>query len=213
MVGSQLTRFAGDPWLIWDTEGESLNTAVSRPWQVAWCLADLKQIHWIKTRWIWWPDLRVSRGAAIKTRFDPVAYKKNARPAKEVLDEFRADLLNPAYRPWFMRGLTYDVYIKRNWERGCGVAHDDSYLLRSIDLDPILKAQIKGWQPDISSPEAFLAWLYKGAHFIEKGLKTNLTEVGKNRKIDHDYAGTHDAANDIVLLWKIARQVVFEVEF
>lgn len=213
MVGSKLTRFATDPLMVTDVEGESLNLAFSRPWQVAWCLADLKQIHWTKVRWIWWPDLKVSRGAAIKTRFDPVAYKQKARPAKEVLDEYLVDLRNPAHRIVWMNGLGYDAYAQRNWERGCGVANDDSYLLRSIDLNAILKAQIKGWQPDISSPEAFLAWQYKALDWIEKGLKTNQTQIGQTRKIEHDYAGTHDAGNDTHLTWKITRQVVYEVEF
>jgi hypothetical protein len=212
MIGSQLLRYHSTGFLCLDTEGESLNVGFTRPWQVAWMLADLKQVHWVKTRWIYWADLRVSRGAAIKTRFNPADYARNARPAAEVLAEFRADLLNPAYRPVWQSGLSYDNYAIRNWERGCGVAHDDSYLLRSVDTNPLLKAIVKGWQPDISSPEAFLAWQYKGANWIEKGLRTNLSDVGKARKIEHDYAGTHDAANDILLMYKIFKEIVYELE-
>ncbi len=214
MVGNNLLRYHQTGFLIEDTEGESLNLAFTRPWQISWGLADLKQIHWIKTRYIWWPDLKVSRGAAAKTRFDPAVYKANARPAREVLDEYLTDRDNPAYRVVFQNGLGYDEYCKRNWERGCGLDGPKwgDHLLRVIDVNAILKARAKGWIPDISSPEAFLAWQYKSVDWIEKGLKTNLTQIGQMRQIEHDYDKTHDAENDIQLMWKIFKEVVYEVE-
>ncbi len=212
MVGANLTRFGG-PFLFTDVEAESLNVYASRPWQVAWMLADLDRIHWTKVRWVYWPDLKVSREAAIKTRFDPREYARNAKPAAEVLTEYRADLHNPAYRVVWANGLGYDAYIVRNWERECGVPHDDTYLLRSIDTNSLLKAKVKGWKPDISSPEAFLRWQYQGSAWIEKGLKTNQTDVGRARGIEHDYASTHDAGSDTELLYKIFKQLVFELEF
>lgn len=213
MVGQGLTRYHQGPFCIWDAEGESLHLRFSRPWQVAWAYTDLKQVHWVKSRFIYWKDLAVSRESAIITRFDPAKYKASARPAREVLDEFLTDLNRPDVRPVFQNGLGYDVYAKAAWERGCGVKPDYAYLLRTIDTNPLLKAHIKGWTPDISSPEAFLAWQYKGSAYVERGLKTNLTDVGKARKIEHDYAHTHDAANDVVLLWKILKELVYQVEF
>lgn len=213
MVGNTLTRYHSS-FLCIDTETEGLNLAFHRPWQVAWCTADLKSIHTIKSRYIWWPDLEVSRTAAIKTRFDPVVYKANARPAREVWDELASDLYNPSYKIVWQNGLGLDVYAINNWARGCGLPPlDYSLLCRSIDTNAILKAQIKGWTPDISSPEAFLAWQYKALDYVEKGLKTNLTQIGQARKVVHDYDKTHDAENDIQLMWKIFKEVVYQVEF
>lgn len=213
MIGSSLTRY-NPSFLLIDTEAESLNLAFTRPWQVAWGVSSLKEINFIKTRWIWWDDLCVSRTAAIKTRFDPVAYKAKAQPANEVLTELLIDLLNPLHKIIWHNGLSYDIYAINNWARGCGLPPlDYSLLCRSIDTNAILKAQIKGWTPDISSPEAFLAWQYKALDYVEKGLKTNLTQIGQARKVVHDYDKTHDAENDIQLMWKIFKEVVYQVEF
>ncbi len=212
MVGSTLTRYHTGGFCCIDTETEGLNLAFHRPWQVAWCVADLKQIHSIKSRYIWWSDLKVSRGAAAKTRFDPVVYKANARPAREVWDELAIDLYNPSYKIVWQNGIGLDIYALANWARGCGVQLDESYYIRTIDTNALLKARAKGWTPDISSPEAFLAWQYKAVDWIEKGLKTNLTQIGQLRQIEHDYDKTHDAENDIQLMWKIFKEVVYEVE-
>ena len=215
MIGSGLTRFSNDTFCAWDCEGEGLSLGFARPWQVAWGLATIKSgldPASIKMRYIRWPDLRISPDTARITRFDPVTYNREARPPCEVLGEFNADLYSPAHRGLFQNGLGYDVYVHANWMRACGLKPDFSYLLRSVDTHAILKARKKGWQPDISSPAAFLRWQYQAVGYIEKGLKTNLTEVGQEMGITHDYATTHDAASDIALMAKVWQKAVYEVE-
>mgnify|MGYP001586669846 CR=1 FL=1 len=214
MVGSTLHRFrANARYCGWDLETESLNLRFARPFQVAYCIADNKTIETIRSDFIWWPDLEMSEDAAHITRFNPGTYKLAARPAAEILEEFDAVIYDPSVETVFQNGLNYDVYIHQNWRRLCGKPVDFSYIIRSIDLTTLTKALRKGWQPDISSPEAFLAWQYKAATYHEKGLKSNLEFCGKEEKIEHDYGELHEAANDVVLMMKVYWKRLYQLEF
>lgn len=214
MIGSSLIRFRTDPFLLLDTEGESLSLGFARPWQVSWAIATLKGgIEKVTTRYIHFADLDVSAEAAVKTRFDKDKYAKEALPANEVLSELNADLYSDAYRIIWQNGLGYDYWVHCNWMRACGHKPNDSYLTRTIDTHAILKARKKGWTPDITNPESFLRWQYQAVGYVEKGLKTNLTEVGHEMKIEHDYATTHDAESDIRLMFKVFQKAVYDVEF
>ena len=217
MIGSTLTRFHQGHFLPVDVETEGLNLFHDRPWQIAWGKWTPKGgLTEVKNRHIWWPDLRISAGAAAKTRFNYEAYKALALPARQVYDEFNSDRADPKALLLWQNGLGLDAYAIATWERAIGVEPSFAYInqeFRTIDLNAILKAIIKGWQPDTSTPEAFLAWQYRMLDYIEKGLKTNLTAAGKARQIEHDYDNTHDAANDIALMCKVFSKALFELEF
>ena len=213
MLGSTLTRYTEDDFLCLDTETEGLNLAVHRPWQIAWALASTKEVKTIKSAYIWWPDLCISEGAAAVTRFDYAAYKAQARPATEVWEEFSAHLYAPNTRAVWQNGLRIDIFMLANWARAIGKTIDPAYLFRSIDTDTLSKAKIKGWLPDIASPEAWLAWQYKAANYIETGLKTNLAQMGKAEGIEHDYTSLHEATSDILLMYKVLQKRLWQVEF
>lgn len=214
MIGANLHRFkTGARYCGWDVEGESLSLFHSRPWQIAWCVADNKEIKTTKSAFIRWPDLNVSAEAARITRFNRDLYEATARPADEVLAEFEAVLYDPSIETVWQNGLGYDLYAHRTWRRALGLPIDDSYLIRSIDLTSLTKALKKGWTPDISSPEAFLAWQYKMDAFWEKGLTTRLEVCAKEEKLDHDLTTLHDALSDIVLMMKVYWKRLFQVEF
>ena len=221
MIGGNLTRYYEGDFLVVDTEGEGLNLNSARPWQVAWAIASLKDgIKSTHVTYPFWPDLRVSREAALKTRFDLEYYKKMASPASSALDLFHQSLYNPTYRVIAQNALGYDVYVHKNWCQGVGKQPDwiersleHSYLSRLIDTNAILKARKKGWKPDLSSPENFLSWQYRAIGHVEKGLKTNLEYTGKELKIDHDFGSLHDAKSDIELTFKIFKKIVYEVDF
>ena len=58
-------RFNKDQrYVIFDTETEGLNLIKSRPWQVAWIIAEGDKIISRNDRFIHWPNLNVSEGAA-----------------------------------------------------------------------------------------------------------------------------------------------------
>lgn len=215
MIGNSLHRFHPTGFMLLDTETESLNLRYSRPWQIAWGVCDTKgHFSSIKTRYIWFDDLHVSDDAARITRFDYNVYKAGARPAREVYEEFKVDRDNPEYKVVWQNGLHFDCYVIATLERALGIEPVwPGYLLRSIDTNALIKAQQKGWLPDVSSPEAFLAWQYRAVEWHEKGLKSNLTHAAKARGIEHDYSTTHDAESDIRLMGKVWAKVLYELEF
>ena len=70
-------RFNKDQrYVIFDTETEGLNLIKSRPWQVAWIIAQGDKIISRNDRFIHWPNLNVSEGAAKVTGFSMKEYKK-----------------------------------------------------------------------------------------------------------------------------------------
>lgn len=214
MIGAHLRRYRKEQlYLIWDTETADLNLHFTLPWQLSYAIANAKEIIDIKTSFIHWPGLVVSEEAARITRFDRALYENSARPAKDVLNEFDALLYDARYESVFQNGLGFDCSVHRNWRRECGLPADWSYLYRAIDTLPLIRARKKGWVPDTSSPEAFLAWQYKGLHFHERGLKASLGHTGKDMGIVHDYDSLHDAASDTVLLHEVFKRLLFEVEF
>lgn len=215
MLGSTLHRYRDDAkYLLIDTEFEGLNMAIHRPWQVAYALANNKGLlSPVHMSYIRWPDLRITAGAARVSRFDPVVYAAQARDAGEVSAELEGLLYDPTVEVVWQNGLRADVYSLRNWRRALGLEDDDSYLLRSIDVDALSKAKIKGWTPDVTSPAAWLSFQYRAANYIETGLKTNLKLMGEQEQIEHDYDTLHDAASDILLMFKVFQKRLWQVEF
>ena len=66
-------------YVVFDTETEGLNLIKSRPWQVAWLIAEGDKIISRTDRFIHWPNLNVSEGAARVTGFSKKEYEKNSR--------------------------------------------------------------------------------------------------------------------------------------
>lgn len=214
MIGSNLLRYRTDQlYMGLDMESEGLSMAYSRPWQVAWAIADSKSIIRTKVAYPWWSNLKVSREAALVTRFDYDQYKAQARDAREVLAEFEADLMSPNHRIVWQNGSGADFYFHQTWRRELGLPYDDSYLIRSIDLKGLTQALKKGWTPDISSPAAFLSWQYKATSYIEKGLKSSLSICAVEEGIEHDLDTLHDATSDIILMMKLYWKRLYQLEF
>ena len=56
-------------YIVFDTETEGLNLITSRPWQVAWLVVEGDKIVARNDRFIHWPNINVSEGAAKVTGF------------------------------------------------------------------------------------------------------------------------------------------------
>jgi len=213
MLGSELTRFKKNrKFLCWDTETENLNLFDAKPWQIAYgCFTLSGGMEWIKVRYIHFDDLNVSEGAAKVTNFDMRKYRSLAEPKEEVLEDFEKYLYHPEYYSIFHNGLNFDVYIHQVLRRHCGkIKPDYSYLQRCYDTSAILKGYKKQWKPDLQN---FFRWQCQMNNHVEKGLKTNLTQMGKEFKIEHDYGSLHDAGSDIQLMGKVFEKAVYKYEF
>lgn len=210
MIGTNLHRFYDGQYIIRDGETECLTLRYNRPWQWVWAICDNKQIIETKTRYVYWSDLNISADAARITRFNRLEWSRQARPAKEVLDEFDADFYNPAYRNIGHGTLSFDDYIHDYWRELCGKPQDFSYQQRSIDTDALSRAYLKGMKPDLTN---LLGWQYKMKTLIEKGLKSNLGDMCKSFKLPFDANKAHDGKYDVDRNHELFKALLYAVEF
>lgn len=210
MIGSNLRRYKdSQSYLGYDVETTDLNLRFAMPWQVSYGKFTSKKIESIKTRYILWPDLKISDDAATITRFNKKFYLERAEDPKKVLEDFELELYDPSNDIVAQNGLGFDVYVHDNWRRALGKKSDFSYLSRYLDTSALTKAIQKGWKPDLQN---LLAWMYKAIDYREKGLKSSLEWTGKQYKIEHDYGALHDALSDVGLMIKIFQKQLWMIE-
>lgn len=208
MIGTNLLRYYEGEYVIWDLETERASLRFNRPWLVGWLIADNRGIIERKLRYIWWDDLRMSPGAIAKTRFNYLEYKRLARPALEVLEEFDADLYSGRV-PVGHNLLGFDIYIHDYWRSLLGKPQDWSYVPKVVDTHLLSKAYLKGIKID---PEQRYEMQVKLGNLIEKGLKTNLEHMGKTLKIDFDSGQLHRADADIELNYHVFKELIGKMD-
>jgi hypothetical protein len=214
-LGENLLRFNKEQkYCFFDKETEGLNLVRSRPWQVAWLIATLDKIEQENDQYPWFEDLKVSPAAARITRFDWNDYRFKAKDPREVLEEFEKTFLDENIIKIGHNIIGYDIYIYNVWRRALGLPVNYDFLRKSnfIDTNVLAKAYKKGIKvPPLGSKEYF-EFNFKMAGFHAKGVKTNLTALGKEFKIVVDYDNLHDGINDIRLNHLVFQKLVWLVE-
>lgn len=213
MIGDSLLRFQKkQKYFVIDTETEGLNLAQSRPWQVSAAAYEGERLIEEIDMFPWFPDLNVSKQAALVTGFNWESYKRKAAPPVEVCAKIDPYLEDPEYLIIYHNGTGFDSMIRAILRRAAGLKVDYSWLIRAIDTNCLAKAMKKGIMPDRSSPEAFRSWQFKMSGFIQRGLKTNLTAMGKELGIDFDYSTLHIGANDVKLNKLVFDKMLWMIE-
>lgn len=216
MVGANLTRFSGTPFVLFDTETTGLNLHASRPWQLSFAVATLKGIESVYNAYIQLPEgCDISDDAARVTRFDRDRYNREAKPAQEVWDAFIPYLYNPAYRKAGHNILGYDIAMVSTFRRVLGLRPDHSWQFDgggALDTNALSKAYQKGWTMDISSPIALVSSQMKALDHVEKGLKSSLGFMCGQLGIPYDEHRAHDAAYDCGINYSVLRELVFKME-
>jgi DNA polymerase III epsilon subunit-like protein len=207
---SELLRFKNkQKYLIFDTETEGLNLVKSRPWQIAWIVAEGKNIISKNDRFIKWDDLKVSEGAAKITGFTEQEYQRRAEDPKKVWADFSKYLFDPEYIIIGQNLLGFDVYMLNVWMKGIGMNTDYSYIDRIIDTKSIATAIFKNILPEKNN---FSSWQYKLLNHKEKGLKTSQLTLLKHYGIPHDPSKLHDALYDIEMNFQIFLKQIYDIE-
>ena len=200
-------------YVVFDTETEGLNLVKSRPWQVAWLVAQGDKIISRNDRFIHWPNINVSEGAARITGFSKKEYDKKGRPPNQVWEEFSKDLLDENTIIVGQNLLGFDVYMVDVWRKLMGHSFDkplnQDYVSRIIDTKSLATAIAKNI-PFTSGD--FINWQYRLLHYRERGLKTSQGFLLKHYNIDHDPKRLHDALYDVEMNFKIFRKQLFDLE-
>ena len=203
-------RFNKDQrYVIFDTETEGLNLIKSRPWQVAWIIAQGDKIISRNDRFIHWPNLNVSEGAAKVTGFSMKEYKKKCVAPNKVWDEFSEVLFDDRNLIIGQNLLGFDVYMVDVWRRQMARTLDQDYINRIIDTKALATAIAK----EIPyNDENFINWQYRLLNYKERGLKTSQAFLLKKYNIPHDPKKLHDAMYDIEMNFKIFKKQLFDLE-
>jgi len=209
MIGMDLLRYKPDQkYIVPDKETEGVNLFYSRPWEIAYLIADANRIYERVTEYIWWDDLKVSDGAARITGFDFKTYKEQAKPAAEVLARYEERLFDPSMLV-VGQNFYFDAYMHKTWRRALGMPEDFSWMDRMFDTHCLFKAMKKGWAPDRTN---YRAWQYRVQNWREKGLKSNLGLICREFGIEYDERDAHKALYDIEKTREVWEQIKWKVE-
>ena len=196
-------------YLVFDTETEGLNLVSSKPWQIAWLVAEGDRIISKHDLYIDWPDLNVSPDAARVTGFSQASYRKKCKPPEEVWGLFAKDFYDPNTLLVGQNVLGFDVYMLNVWRHLMRQKVDYDYVSRIIDTRALATAIAKQIPVD---NEDFISWQYRLVNYKERGLKTSQGFLLKKYNIPHDAKRLHDALYDIEMNFKIFRKQLFELD-
>ena len=196
-------------YFVFDTETEGLNLVTSKPWQVAWLVVEGDKIISRNDKFIQWPTLNVSEGAARVTGFSHKEYEKKAESPNQVWSEFSTELYNEDNLIIGQNLLGFDVYMVNVWRNLMGMQSDHSYVRRIIDTKSLATAIAKQIPVD---KDNFLPWQYRLLNYKERGLRTSQATLLKKYNIPHDPKRLHDALYDIEMNFKVFRKQLFELE-
>ena len=196
-------------YIIFDTETEGLNLVHSKPWQVAWIVAQGDNIIEKHDIYIKWDNLRVSEGAAKITGFSTQLYERRAVNAKDVFEKFSKYLYDPQYKLIGQNVLGFDVYMINIWRKLIGLKSDYSFIDRIIDTRCLAMAIAK--QIPVKKDD-LISWQYRLLNHKDKKVKASQLALLKKYSIDFDEKKLHDALYDVEMTYKIFRKQLFEIE-
>jgi len=196
-------------YIIFDTETEGLNLVHSKPWQIAWIVAQGDNIIEKFDIYIKWDNLKVSEGAAKVTGFSNEYYKRNAIDAKEAFNKFSKYLYDPQYKLIGQNVLGFDVYMINIWRKLIGLKTDYSFIDRIIDTRCLAMAIAK--QIPVKKDD-LISWQYRLLNHKDKKVKASQLALLKKYSIDFDEKKLHDALYDVEMTYKIFRKQLFEIE-
>ena len=205
----ELLRFNfNQKYLVIDCETEGLNLINSRPWQVSWFTAKGKFIEKKNDRFLEWPNLKVSEGAARITGFDINKHKTVQEDPKKVLDDLWPIISNPEYIIIGQNLLGFDVYVLNTLRKKCGLESDYSYIPRVIDTRSLAMAIGTGHK-ELARGDIFSQ--YRFLNHRDKKIKASQGSLLKQYNIDHDPSRLHDGLYDIEMTFKIFWQQIQEI--
>ena len=199
-------------YICFDFETCHLNLLDSnnKPWQLSYLIAKGSQINKEVDNYVYWPDLKLSKGAQEVTHFDERKYHSLASDPKDVLLAFEEYLYDEDYLIIGQNLLGFDVYIHNIYRKLLGKKTDFSYTKRIIDTNCIAKAIKKNLTPPKGND--FITWQYKLNDYREKGLKTSIKAQLKDYKIDFDENMLHNSMYDVKMNFKIFQKQIWQID-
>lgn len=205
----ELLRFNfNQKYVVIDTETEGLNLINSRPWQISWFTAKGKFIEKKNDRFLAWPNLNVSEGAARITGFDMTKHKRIEEDPQNVLRDLWPIISDPNYIIIGQNFLGFDAYVLNTLRKQCGEKPDYSYIPRVIDTRSLAMAIGLG-QKELTKGDILSQ--YRFLNHRDKKIKASQGALLKKYNIDHDPSKLHDGLYDIEMTFKVFWQQIQEI--
>lgn len=187
-----------------------LNKSYNLPWQIAMIKVIAGEKVAEKNFYIKWEtDLKIGEKAAEITRYSQKTMERLGVTPKEVFPTIQ-DWLDKA--DWIIAHnmLNFDLYLIKDYYRlfGFGYKH---LIDKILDTNALAKG-VKLNAPYRPEEGSLIEYQYRMAHIRQKGLKTNLTALGKGYGIEHDYENLHDALIDLDLNLKVWNKMKWQLE-
>lgn len=186
-----------------------LNSCHNLPWQIGMIkvvgekVVDQKDIY-VK----WDTDLKISEDAARITRYDQKKVDRLGVKPEEIFATVE-DWLDSCDYIVGHNTLGFDVYLIKDYYKYMGKSCSHLYS-KFLDTHCIAKG-VKMGVP-YKSGDDLMEYQYKALNTFKKGVKTNLTALGKEFDIDVDYDNLHDAVNDLVLNIEVWNKLKWQIE-
>jgi DNA polymerase III epsilon subunit-like protein len=195
-------------FIDFETENLCLNFANNRPWQCGMIKVKGQEVIDSADIYIKWDKpINVSKEAAVMTRFDPYKYAKIAIHSSEAFKIIKEWLENCDYIGGH-NVLNFDIYLIKEFYQLYNTKWQ--HLVEKV-IDTNCLAKGLKYNIPYSKDLKLIEYQYKIVNERRKGIKTNLTSLGKEYNIDHDYSTLHDALNDLHLNIKIWNKLKFQI--
>ena len=211
-MDEHLLRFRKDKKLVFidcETYNLCLNFCHNVTWQVSMIETDGTRRTDERDYYIKWDtDFKISDDAKRITRYDDDFVQKNGKTLKQTL---------PTIQKWLDKAdyivghniLGFDIYLIK-----------ELYKLHGKDYRPLVPKVIdtnciaRGIKMEIPyrAGEDFTEYQYRIYNTRRKGIRSNLTALGKEFGIDHDYANLHNALVDLDLNLKVLNKLKYSLE-
>ena len=150
----------------------------------------------------------VNMGGNLITKFNPKLHEKKALPVEEVFPTIK-DWLDKCDYLIGHNFLGFDLYLIKDLYAYMGESYKP-LVNKIIDTNCLAR----GLKTDnrYTQDQDLLEYQYKMYHTRVKGVRTNLSSLGKEYEIDHDYEKLHDALVDLQLNNKVWNKIKWQVD-
>lgn len=194
-----------------ETFNLALNFQINRPWQIALLKVQGETVLQEVDLMVKWDDCKFSigAGAAAITKFNQTIFNQRSITPDAAFPQFW-EHLKWADRIIMHNGLRFDIYFLKGFAEYMG--EDWSFILDKVIDTKSVAQGIKLGRPYNPSGDIWIEYQYKMANDHTKGIKTNLTALGKENGIPHDYENLHNALVDLHLNLKIWNKLKYQLE-
>jgi DNA polymerase III epsilon subunit-like protein len=181
-----------------ETFNLNLNWQVNRAWQVSCLKVEGETILEEVDCLIKWDDckFKIGAGAAEATKFNQKHFDAHCIDPKTAFAKFWP-VLKWADHIIMHNGLRFDVYLLKGYAEWMG--EDWKFLVNKIIDTKSIAQGLKLNRPFNPASDDWMDYQITYSNSVVKGVKTNLTALGKEYGIPFDYENLHNAANDVKL--------------